>query len=167
MVSLSRSKVLGVGLALLAAGGVLFFWPRQEPSVEEAITRVVVEMTRAAEEKDVGGVMEHVSERFRSDGGGSGWGKKEVRGVLTGQVLRGQWVRVFMTNLEVHEVSPTQGDFQARFIFGRSQAEKVEDLAADSVLNAYLIEGVFETDEDGAWRVVRAKQRSISPADLL
>ncbi|MFP2934248.1 hypothetical protein ACLESO_55840 [Pyxidicoccus sp. 3LG] len=166
MVSLSRSRVLGVGLALLAAGAVLFFWPRPEPSVQEAITRVVIEMTRAAEEKDVGGVMEHVSERFRSEGGG-GWDKRQVRGVLTAQVLRGQWVRVFMTNLEVQEVSPTQGDFQVRFIFGRSQAERVEDLAADSVLNAYLIEGAFEKEEDGEWRVVRAKQRAINPTDLL
>jgi hypothetical protein len=165
MVTLSRSRVVGVGLALLAAGAVLFFWPRPEPGVQEAITRKVVELTRAAEEKDVGGVMEHVSEHFRSDGGG--WGKKEVRGILTAQVLRGQWVRVFMTNLEVQEVSPTQGDFQARFIFGRSEAEKVQDLAASSVLNAYSIEGTFKKEADGEWRVVRAKQRPINPADLL
>ncbi len=165
MVTLSRSRVVGGGLALLAAGAVLFFWPRPEPGVQEAITRKVVELTRAAEQKDVGGVMEHVSEHFRSDGGG--WGKKEVRGILTAQVLRGQWVRVFMTNLEVQEVSPTQGDFQARFIFGRSEAETVRDLAASSVLNAYSIEGTFKKEADGQWRVVRAKQRPINPADLL
>ncbi|MCP3141348.1 hypothetical protein [Pyxidicoccus xibeiensis] len=165
MLMLSRSRVVGVGLALLAAGAVLFFWPRPEPGVQEAITRRVIAITRAAEAKDVGGVMEHVSERFRSDGGG--WDKKQVRGVLLGQVLRGQWVRVFMTNLEVREVSPTQGDFQARFIFGRSEAENVRDLAADSVLNAYLIEGTFEKEADGEWRVVRAKQRPLNPTDLL
>jgi hypothetical protein len=165
MVTLSRSRVVGLGLGLLAAALVLFFWPRAEPGVQEAVTRRVVEMTRAAEEKDVGGVMEAVSERFRSDSGA--WGKKEVRGVLASQVLRGQWVRIFMTNLEVREVSPTQGDFQARFIFGRSQAEKLEDLAADSVLNAYLIEGTFEKEADGEWRVVRAKHRPLNPADLL
>lgn len=165
MLTLSRSRVLGLGLALLVAGAVLYFWPRPEPGVQEAITRKVVEMTRAAEDKDVGGVMESVSERFKTDGGG--WGKREVRGVLTAQVLRGQWVRIFMTNLEVHEVSPSQGDFQARFIFGRSQAERVEDLAASSVLNAYLIEGTFEKEEDGEWRVVRAKYRPLDATDLL
>lgn len=165
MLTVSRSRVVGVGLALLAAGAVLFFWPRAEPSVQEAVTRRVVELTRAAEDKDLGGVMEAVSERFRSDRGG--WGKKELRGVLASQVLRGQWVRVFMTNLEVQEVSPTQGDFQARFIFGRSEAEKVEDLAATSVLNAYLIEGTLEKEADGEWRVVRAAHRPLNPADLL
>ncbi|NMO17005.1 hypothetical protein HPC49_14510 [Pyxidicoccus fallax] len=165
MMTLTRSRVVGVGLALLAAGAVLYFWPRQEPGVQEAVTRRVVEMTRAAEEKDVGGVMEGVSEGFRSEGGG--WGKKEVRGVLTAQVLRGQWVRIFMTNLEVREVSPTQGDFQARFIFGRSEAARVEELAASSVLNAYLIEGTFEKEADDEWRVVRAKYRPIDATDLL
>ncbi|GHG74680.1 hypothetical protein [Comamonas sp. JC664] len=166
MVTVTRSQVVGGGLALLAAGAVLYFWPQQEVTVEEAIRRQVVVMTREAEEKNVGGVMEHVSERFRSNGTG-GMTKREVRGILTGQVLRGQWVRVFMTNLEVREVSPTEGEFQARFIFGRSQAEKLEDLSADSVLSAYRIEGAFEKEEDGEWRVVRARPYAISPADLL
>ncbi|AKQ67611.1 hypothetical protein A176_004523 [Myxococcus hansupus] len=166
MATVTRSQVVGGGLALLAAGAVLYFWPQQELTVEEAIRRQVVVMTREAEEKNVGGVMEHVSERFRSNGTG-GMTKREVRGILTGQVLRGQWVRIFMTNLEVREVSPTEGEFQARFIFGRSQAEKLEDLSADSVLSAYRIEGAFEKEEDGEWRVVRARPYSISPADLL
>ncbi len=166
MVNVTRSQVVGGVLALVVAGAVLYFWPQQQLTVEEAVRRQVVVMTRAAEEKDVGGVMAHVSERFRSNGTG-GMTKKEVRGILTAQVLRGQWVRVFMTNLEVHEVSPTEGEFQVRFIFGRSQAERVEDLAADSVLNAYLIEGAFEKEDDGQWRVVRARPQSISPSDLL
>ncbi|MCE9666709.1 hypothetical protein LY474_02685 [Myxococcus stipitatus] len=164
MVTLSRSRVMGVALALVAAGAVLYFWPRKEPGVVEAITRQVITMTREAEAKDVSGVMEGVSERFKSD---SGWSKQDVRRVLTAQVLRGQWVRVFTTNLEVHEVTPSQGDFQARFIFGRSQAEKLEDLAAESVLSAYLIEGTFEKEEDGTWRVVRAKYRPLDAAELL
>ncbi|MCP3097691.1 hypothetical protein LZ198_02240 [Myxococcus sp. K15C18031901] len=164
MVTLSRSRVMGVLLALGVAGAVLYFWPRKQPGVVEAITRQVVTLTRAAEAKNVGGVMEGVSERFKSD---SGWSKQDLRGVLTAQVLRGQWVRVFTTHLEVHEVSPSQGDFQGRFIFGRSQAEKLEDLAADSVLNAYLIEGTFEKEEDGTWRVVRAKYRPLDAAELL
>lgn len=165
MLSLSRSRVVGLGLALLAAGAVLYFWPRPEPGVQEAVTRRIVQLTRSAEEKDVGAVMEGVSERFRSESGG--WDKKSVRGVLTAQVLRGQWVRIFMTGLEVREVSPTQGDFQARFIFGRSEAEKLEDLAASSVLNAYMIEGTFEREADGEWRVVRAKHHPVDASDLL
>lgn len=164
MVTMSRSKVLGLLLALVAGGLVLALWPRAEPGVEEAITREIVAMTHAAQEKDVGDVMERVSERFQTD---RGWRKQQVRGVLAGQVLRGQWVRIFTTNLDVTEVSPTQGDFQVKLIFGRSPGERLEDLSREAIMSAYLIEGTFEKEEDGQWRVVRARHRSISPTELL
>ncbi len=163
MVTLSRSRVVGVGLALLAGGLVLALWPREEPAVKEAITREIVSMTHAAQEKDVDGVMERVSERFR---GAQNWDKQQVRGILALQVLRGQWVRVFTTNLEVTEVSPTRGDFRVKIIFGRSPGGKIEELSRDTVLSAYLIEGAFEK-EDGKWRVVQARHQALSPTDLL
>ena len=122
MVTVTRSKVIGLVLALLVGGLVLAFWPREEPPVQEAITRKIIEMTRAAEEKNVSGVMDGVSERFKS---GQGWGKDQLKGVMVAQVLRGQWLRIFHTDLEVTEVSPTQGDFSVRFIFARSDAQPV------------------------------------------
>ncbi|CAM4478591.1 hypothetical protein [Corallococcus exiguus] len=161
---LTRTRVVSGMAAVLAAALVLFLWPREEPGVKDAVTRRIIAMTRSAEEKDVGGVMEGVSERFKTK---EGWSKQDVRGILAAQVLRGQWVRIFTTDIDVHEVSPTQGDFQARFIFGRSEADKLEDLAKDSVLNAYAIEGTFEKEEDGEWRVVKAKQRQLDPSELL
>ncbi|RKG72750.1 hypothetical protein D7W79_27500 [Corallococcus exercitus] len=161
---LTRARVVSGMAAVAAAALVLFFWPREEPGVKDAVTRRIIEMTRSAEEKNVGEVMEGVSERFKTT---DGWSKQDVRGILTAQVLRGQWVRIFTTDIDVHEVSPTQGDFQARFIFGRSQADKLEDLAKESVLNAYSIEGTFEKEPDGEWRVVKAKQRRLDPSELL
>lgn len=161
---LTRSRVVSGMAALVAAGLVLFLWPREEPGVKDAVTRRIIAMTRSAEEKDVGGVMEGVSERFKST---EGWGRPDVHRILAAQVLRGQWVRIFTTDIDVREVSPTQADFQARFIFGRSQADKLEDLARDSVLNAYSIEGTFEKEPDGEWRVVKAKQRRLDPSELL
>ncbi|MGE6762537.1 hypothetical protein ACQKGO_31285 [Corallococcus interemptor] len=161
---LTRARVLSGMAAVIAAALVLYFWPREEPGVKDAVTRRIIAMTRAAEDKDVGGVMEGVSERFKTT---EGWSKQDVHRILAAQVLRGQWVRVFTTDIDVHEVSPTQGEFQARFIFGRSQAEKLEDLAKDSVLNAYAIEGTFEKEADGEWRVVKAKQRRLDPSELL
>ncbi|HSP77672.1 MAG TPA: hypothetical protein VLQ93_04040 [Myxococcaceae bacterium] len=68
--TLSRGRVLGLVLALLAAGAVLAFWPQPAPGVTEAITRQVVRMTAAAERKDLAELMEGVSEGFRS---GEGW----------------------------------------------------------------------------------------------
>ncbi|RJS27095.1 hypothetical protein DRW03_01570 [Corallococcus sp. H22C18031201] len=164
MVTVTRSRVVAGGLALVAAFLVLCFWPREEPGVKDAITRQIINMTRAAEEKNVGAVMEGVSERFKTT---DGWNRQDVHRILAAQVLRGQWVRIFTTDIDVQEVSPTQGDFRARFIFGRSQADKLEDLARESVLNAYAIEGTFEKEADGAWRVVKAKHRQLDPAELL
>jgi hypothetical protein len=132
--------------------------------VHDAIERRVVEMTRAAERRELGAVLDAVSERFRS---GEGWDKQEVKGVVAAQILRGQWVRIFTTDLSITEVSPTRGDFQARFIFGRSQADRLEDLVRESVLSAYLIEGTFEREADGEWRVVSARHRRLGPGELL
>ncbi len=163
MVTLTRSRVVGVAMALLVAGLVLFLWPREEPPVQEAITRKIIEMTRAAEQKDIGAVLEGVSERFKS---GQGWAKDQLRGVLAAQVLRGQWVRIFTTELEVTEVSPTQGDFTVKFIFARSEAEQFEQLAQESVLNAWVVEGTFEKEQDDQWRVVQARHRRMDPTEL-
>ncbi|PTL80413.1 hypothetical protein [Vitiosangium sp. GDMCC 1.1324] len=161
--TLSRGHVLGVVLALLAAGGVLAFWPQEEPGVKEAITRKVVKMTDAAERKDMAELMAGVSDTFSS---GEGWSKQDVKGVLLGQVLRGNWMRVFVRDLQVTEVNPSRGDVQVKIIFGRSEADQLEKLAQDSVLSAYLIEGTFEKQSDGEWRVVQAKHRPLSPTEL-
>ncbi|MFY0530073.1 hypothetical protein ACN28I_45215 [Archangium gephyra] len=163
MMTLSRGQVLGVVLALLAAGAVLFFWPREEPGVKEAITRKVVQMTDAAERKDMAELMEGVAENFQT---GEGWDKQQVKGVLLGQVLRGNWVRIFVKDLNVTEVNPSRGDVQLKIIFGRSQTDQLETLAQESVLSAYLIEGTFEKQDDGEWRIVQAKHRTLSPTEL-
>jgi hypothetical protein len=161
--TLSRGHVVGLVLALLAAGAVLAFWPREEPGVKEAITRKVVKMTDAAERKDMAELMEGVSDNFQS---GEGWNKQQVKGVLVSQVLRGSWVRVFVKDLNVTEVNPSRGDVQMKIIFGRSEADQLENLAQESVLSAYLIEGTFEKQSDGEWRVIQARHRSLSPTEL-
>ncbi|WP_375766522.1 hypothetical protein NR798_33215 [Archangium gephyra] len=163
MMTLSRGQVLGVVVALLAAGAVLFFWPREEPGVKEAIKRKVVQMTDAAERKDMAELMDGVAENFQT---GEGWDKQQVKGVLLGQVLRGNWVRIFVKDLNVTEVNPRRGDVQMKIIFGRSQTDQLETLAQESVMSAYLIEGTFEKQDDGEWRIVQAKHRSLSPTEL-
>ena len=52
-----------------------------------------------------------------------------------------------------------------KIIFGRSQAEKLEALARESVLSAYLIDATFEKQDD-TWRAVKATHRSLSPTEL-
>ena len=161
--TLSRGQVLGGVVALLAAGAVLVFWPRQEPGVKEAITQRILVMADAAERKDMGALMDGVAESFES---GEGWNKQQLKSVLLGQVLRGNWVRVFVKDIQVTEVNPSLGDVEVKIIFGRSQADTLETLARDSVLHAWLIQASFEKQDDGEWRAVRAKQRGLDPSEL-
>lgn len=161
--NVSRSRVIGVALALLVGAGVVLLWPREELTVEEIIKQKITAMTHSAQEKDVAAVMEGVSEGFK---GGQGWKKEQVRGVLLSQVLRGQWVSIFTTDLSATEVSPTRGDFTVKFIFHRSKGTELEELTKESVLNAFEVQGAFEKEQDGEWRVVEARHRQVSPQEL-
>nr|WP_153868396.1 MULTISPECIES: hypothetical protein [Myxococcaceae] len=156
-------RVLGVVLALAAAGLVLALWPSKEPGVPEAIERRVRELAHAAEEHDLGELNDGVSERFHSR---EGWGKDEVRRVFAAQVLRAEWLRVFVADLHAEEASPTRGTFRAKLLFARSEAKSLEGLSRDAVTSAYLIEGTFEREQDGTWRVVEARHRALGASEL-
>ena len=159
----SRSRLLGLLLALAAAGLVLALWPRRPPDPKELIVRNVVKMTHAAETRQVSGVMSYVSERFRSE---DGWTRAEAKAVVAREVLTGTWVRIFTTDLEVTLTSATTAELSGKFIFGRSDADKLEELAKESVLSAYRIDGRLEKEADGEWRFVWARPRQLPPEGL-
>ena len=161
--SLPAGRVLGVVLALVAGGLVLALWPSKEPGVAEAIEGRVRELAQAAEDRDLGELTDGVSERFRSK---EGWGKPEAKRVLAAQVLRGEWLSVFVADLDAQEESPTRGTFRAKLLFARSEAQSLEGLARESVTSAYLLEGAFEREADGTWRVVEVSHRRLGPTEL-
>lgn len=155
---MNSRRLIPVVLAVAAAAAVLFLWPQEEVGPEEQVKRTVVAMTREAEEKNVGGVMEHVAERFHHD---RGWGRDELKGFLAAQILRGTWVRVFVTDMEAEAVNPDEVKFRGRFLFGRSEAKTPEQLAADTSMSRYEVEATFVKEADGVWRVIGAKHRSL------
>jgi hypothetical protein len=159
----TRSKVVGAGLALAAAVAVLVFWPREEPSPEEHIRQKVIQMTAAAEQKDLGFIMEQISESFR--GTHPRLSRQELKQLLAAQILRGQWVRVFVRDIDVELRSPTEARFRGKFIFGRSEADTLERLAAESQIQAYEVEGSLHR-EDGEWRFVSGGYRVIPAGQL-
>ena len=154
------SRLIVVALVLAVGALVYLLWPRSEPTPDEAVRRIVVECTRAAEKKDVAAIMEHVSERFKAN---EGLGKQEVKQVLAGQLFRGQWVRVFTTDLEVRTTSPSSVEMTGKFIFGRSDAKELKDLARESVVSSYQIDATFEREPDGEWRAVSARYQQADP----
>ncbi len=157
---MSARRIVPIVAALAAAGLLLLLWPKGEQPPEEQVRRVVVSMTRYAEEKDVQAILEHVSDRFRAD---QGMGKQELKQYLAAQLFRNRWVRVFTTDLEVKATSPTTVEMTGRFIFGRSDAKTLEELAKESVVDSYQIDARFEREEDGVWRAAWAKYRRADP----
>lgn len=153
---LPSAKVLGVLLALGAAVLVLALWPRKPESPKERIERLVVELTYAAQERDLGAIMEHVSERFTSS---EGLDKQAIKGVLAGQLLRGSWVRVFTTELSIDVLAADSAQLTGTFIFARSEATRLEDLAKDSVMSRYVIDAKLALESGDQWRFVSARYR--------
>lgn len=155
---MNSRRLIPIFLALVAAGAVLLFWPAEHLGPEEEVRRTVVSMTREAEEKNLSGVMDHIAESFHHT---RGWGRDELKGFLAAQILRGTWMRIFVEDLETELVSPTEVKFSGRFLFGRSEADTPEKLAADTSLARYRIEGTFVKEADGVWRATSASHSSL------
>ncbi|MCI0569804.1 MAG: hypothetical protein L0Y66_03565 [Myxococcaceae bacterium] len=161
---LTPRKLLALGAAVVAGLAVLLLWPGRNVPAEEQVRRRMVQMAAAAEERNLGDVMEGVSDSFRST---EGWGKDDLRRVLAAQLLRGQWVRIFLDVDAPTQVSGDEVAVSARLFFARSDAEDLAHLARESVVDAYAVEGTFRREADGEWRAVQASHRRLGAADLL
>ncbi len=153
--TVSRERLLAVGLALAAALAVWILWPRAPEDPEEVIRQKVIQMARAAEKKDVGFVLDQLSESFRS---ADGLSKQEMKGFIAAQILRGSWVRVFVVDTRVSAAGST-AEFQGKFVFGRSDAKELQNLTKESVMGSYRVEGKLTRESDGQWRFVSASWR--------
>lgn len=161
--TVSRSKLLTGLFVAAAAVVVVLLWPKgAQMSSEELIRQKVIKMARAAEKKDLGYVMDQVSERFDFEGGG----KRDLHQFLAAQILRGNWLRVFVVDMAVTMTSPTTATFSGKFIFGRSKATTLKDLAKESEISSYLIEAKLEKERDD-WKFITARHRPIDPAEFL
>jgi len=163
-VKLTRAQLFGL-LGAAALGMLLYFLVlKPPPPTEELIRQKVVKMVASAQAKKLGGVMEELSPRFRTR---DGMNRDEVRGFLAGQLLRGAWVRIFTVDLEVQVKSSTSATFSGKFIFGRSDAKTLKDLAKDSVMSSYQINASVEREADGEWRFVSADYQEVDPLQFL
>lgn len=156
-------RILWVLLALVVGVGVVLLWPEAPLSPEEQVRRQIVQMSGAARERQVGDVMDAVSESFRSDTGG--WDKQTLRSVVTGHLLRGQYLRLFTDVRDLDAVAPTRVEAEVNLYFARSDADQLEQLAAQSVVSAWKIRATFEREE-GDWRVTRASHQRLESLEL-
>lgn len=160
---MTKSRIAAVGLA--AAGALLaawLLWP-EGPQDDEARIRAAIEaMADRAAAKDANGILEHVSETYRGEGGD----KRELKRFLLGWFFRSEVVGAIPARVEV---APPQGD-RARatlvVILARTPAKRAEDVRPDEVLGSHHLDAEFVREGD-AWRVATATRRDATPADLL
>jgi len=126
--------------------------------VKEAITKAV----RAAEAKDVAGVMKYISRDFRADEGGD---RNTVKGMLVGQLLRAGSISIFIREISV-EVTGDKAAAHLRLVMTRGRPVKsITDVPRDAA-DAYRFELIFKK-EDGSWMAVTAAWERIGLAGLL
>ncbi len=161
---LTRNHLFWVAVVLGGAALAYVLLLKPPPPPETLIRQKVVQMVRSAERKELGDVIEQISPSFRTS---DGLNRDELRGFLAGQLFRGQWVRIFLVEMDVQVKSATSAELSAKFIFGRSDAKELKDLAKESVMSSYQIDARAERESDGEWRFVWASYQPIDASQFL
>ena len=140
-------RLLGVLLAIGVGLGVYALFPRETGSPEDEIRKLVATTVKAAEAKDLRGVLEAIDENFR---GGAGERRHDLKQLLVAQFFRANSIAVLNPLLEVSVSSPTVGHFKGTFMFAKdgpiTEASRYE-IEADLVRS------------DGRWRITSATWR--------
>lgn len=160
----ARSRLAAAAAVVTASFFAFVLWPKSSSATaEEVIRRKMVNMARAADGKDLSYIMDQVSDRFSSP---EGWQREDLHRVLAGQILRGSWVRVFPADVKVVVTSGTTATVSGKFIFGRSNAVHLKDLARESVMSSFAVEAKVEKEGD-EWKFIFASHREIDPSEFL
>ena len=160
---MTRGRLLAAVLAVVAGAAVYLLVARKPVPADEVIRRKAVAMADAAEQKDLDFILQQLSGRFRTEDGST---RDDVRLLLAGQLFRGEWVRVMTANLDVVVTSATTADFHGTYVFGRSKAKTLKDLAKESEISAYEITAQVALEADGEWRFTTASWKTADPSSL-
>lgn len=153
------SRPVAIVLALIAAGAVLFFWPRGPKNPEDQIRKLVAECVADANNKDVSSITDRIDDRFVGPNTAS---KQEVRQILAYQLLRQQEVAVILNpTLSVTITSPTQASMTGYFVFGRTKVKTAEELTQGAVAAVYKIDADLE-NKDGKWWFTAAQYQKVN-----
>ncbi len=142
-----RNLVILFLASCLIAGGAILFTREAPKTPEEAIDQVLDEMAQAARDKDLGGILEHVSERFR----GEGQTRDQLKGMLFIQLRQAGWAGVWLTERQITLQSPALADVQTKALLARGSS------LLPSNADAYDLTLGFALEDTDAWRVVRAR----------
>ena len=138
-------KLLFAVLALVVAALLLIFWPSGK-TAEDEVREVIQDMAVAAEEGDVGGVLDPLAEDWRD---ASGVSRKNLQMVLAREFLRGNRLSVTLGPILVEVDEPV-----ANAAFEVWLAEGASDFPLWPAKNEVLRAEVELERREGDWMVV-------------
>jgi hypothetical protein len=118
-------------------------------SPEQAVRSVIARMEQAAEARDVGDLLDHISDRYRD---GYGQGREEASRYVRGYFIANQSIHL-LTRIEELDF-PSEREARARVLVGMvgRDGEATWDIAADVYrFNITLLR------EDGEWKLTYAE----------
>lgn len=131
-------------------------------SEEELVKETLAKVARAAEEKDMAGVMRAISRKYADDSGND---YNAVKGIVFYEVMKPGRVRIFIRKDDV-EVKQGTALAQVRAIItSGGAAEGIKDIVPENA-DGFLFSIVLKK-EDGAWKAVSARWESIGASGLL
>ncbi len=140
-----RVSTIALVVSGLVVAGVAAWLLRPAPGTPEEQVRAAVDaMARAARDHDPAGVLDHVSDGFRSPELGD---KQQLRAYLLQELLRGGVVEARVLEARAEAQPGGEVVFTARLLLGRTAGAM--DLGQRAVQATFV-------DEGGTWRMVRA-----------
>lgn len=155
-------RILIVLLALGVGATVILLWPTEPLSPSEQVRRRIVQLSAAAQARELGDVNDAISRSFRSP---QGQDRDDVRRIIAAHLLRGQYLKVFTDVKGLTERSDEEVLAELNAYFARAEVDDVKTLARDSVMSAWRLEVTFRL-EDGEWMATSAEWRRLSPGEL-
>ena len=142
-----------IGLVVVVVAAVIVV--RGEPEDPETQIRwTLAQAAKAAQERDLGDLMDLVSEKFE----GKGMDRRTLKQYVFVQLQRGAWRRVFFVNTVV-EVQPagTSARVKTGAILASGENVKTVDDVAGTDAGSYRFDLTMELEEGDTWRVTTAQ----------
>jgi len=160
---MSIQRIAAIGVAVL---GVLLaawlLWPKKPLDDEALIRAAIAEMAEQAGERNVSGIVEHVSESYQGEAGN----KRDLKAYLLGYLMQSGAVAAVPARVDVKLEGAQAAQVSLVVLLARTPAKKAEEIGPEQLVGTHRIEARF-AKEAGVWKVVDATRRDATPGDLL
>ena len=124
----------------------------QKDTEQDKIKKLIMNVQKAAEERDIKEILAGISKTYRDP---QGLDYDSIKGMLLGYFFRHQKISVYITNLDVAVTDATAAAKFEALLSGGAKTESLSTLMPDA-LGLYAFDVSFRK-ESGDWKVVSAK----------